>query len=343
MPLRDVIGHRRLVRLIAEAVQRGTLPPSLILSGPSGVGKRRVAVATAQALNCPAARPHTDERDGGISLPLDACGVCPTCTRIARGVHPDVLIVEPGETGSIKIDQVRDVIDQSGYRPFEGRRRVVIVDEADALVVAAQNALLKTLEEPPSQSAFLLVTSRPDLLLPTVRSRCPVLRFLPLSAHEVASGLIAQGRTEAQARAVAAVSGGSIGQAIEARAEHLVEARDIAARLLTRAAASPDPRRRLESAKDLIGKTGASASADREQLASRLRALAALLRDIELLSTRADRRALANPDVQAALEPLSAYHGERGLRAFTAIDRALAALEKNAGVKTVADWVVLQL
>jgi DNA polymerase-3 subunit delta' len=258
-------------------------------------------------------------------------------------VHPDVLIVEPGETGSIKIDRVRAVVDQSGYRPFEGRRRVVIIDDADALVVAAQNALLKTLEEPPSQSVFLLVTARPDLLLPTVRSRCPVLRFLPLAVSEVAAGLVAQGRTEAQARAVAAVSGGSIGQAIEASADHLVEAREIAARLLTRAAASADPRRRLEGAKGLIEKTGSSASADREQLALRLRALAALLRDIELLSTRADRRALANPDVRPALEPLSAYHGERGLRAFTAIDRALAALEKNAGVKAVADWVVLQL
>ena len=108
---------------------------------------------------------------------IDACGTCASCTRIARLVHADVLLVEPGDTGVIKVDQVRDVVERTAYRPFEGRRRVVIVDEADAMLSEAQNALLKTLEEPPSASMFVLVTSRPDELLPTVRSRCQRLRF----------------------------------------------------------------------------------------------------------------------------------------------------------------------
>jgi DNA polymerase-3 subunit delta' len=344
MPLRDVIGHRRLVRLLAEAVHRDTLPPSLILAGPAGVGKHRIALAIAQLLNCPSPIAPQPHGEGDFQLPIDACGVCSCCIRIVRGVHPDVLTVVPGETGNIRIEQVRDVIDRAGYRPFEGRLRVVIIDDADALMPAAQNALLKTLEEPPSRSIFFLVTSRPDMLLPTVRSRCPLLRFRPLGAAEVAAALMAQGRAEDEARAVAAVAEGSIGQAIEANADRLVEAREIASRLLAHAARTTDPRRRLESAKELIEKTGSgSAAADREQVALRLRALASLLRDIELLSTRADRRALANPDVQPALEPLSMFRGERGLRAFTAVDRALVALDRNAGVKAVADWVVLQL
>ncbi len=92
------------------------------------------------------------------------------CTRTSSSI-------EPGETGSIKVDQVREAIDRTAYRPFEGRRRVVIVDDADAMQLEAQNALLKTLEEPPSASMFVLVTSRPDVLLPTVRSRCQRLRF----------------------------------------------------------------------------------------------------------------------------------------------------------------------
>ena len=230
MPFRDVIGHRRLVALLARAVHLEALPPSLILSGPSGIGKRLVASATAQALNCTAplaagAVPATDA--SGPLLEVDACGMCAACARIARGVHPDVMLVEPGDSGSIKIDQVREIVDRAAYRPFEGRRRAVIVDEADALMPAAQNALLKTLEEPPSGSVFMLVTARPDMLLATVQSRCPRLRFRPLGADDVAAVLMRRGRREDEARAVAATADGSIARALEGGAGEFVEARGV--------------------------------------------------------------------------------------------------------------------
>ena len=354
MPFRDVIGHRRLVGLLARSVCRDSLPPSLIFAGPAGVGKRLAAIATAQALNCtaplvadgtpPGAERGSPRRSDIEALETDACGACAACTRIARGVHPDVLTVEPGDNGSIKIEQVRDIVDRAAYRPFEGRRRVVILDEADALVAAAQNALLKTLEEPPPSSMFFLVTARPDVLLPTVRSRCPVLRFRPLGPDEIAEALMNRGHSAAEASAVSAAADGSLGRAIEASAGDLVEAREVAQQVLEHAARSDDPRRRIEGAKDLLAKTGAGGAGDREQLASHLRAMEALLRDVELLSTRADVRALANPDVQPALERLAhTFQGERGMRAFTAVDRALMALDRNAGVKIVADWLVLQL
>ncbi len=340
MPFRDVIGHRRLVGLLARSVRRASLPPSLIFAGPSGIGKRLAALATAQALNCTALR--APEGEGGLET--DACGVCAACTRIARGVHPDVLVVEPGDNGSIKIEQVRDIVDRAAYRPFEGRRRVVIVDEADALVVPAQNALLKTLEEPPPGSVFILVTSRPDVLLATVRSRCPRLRFRPLGQNDLAAALAARGFKEAEARAVAATADGSLGRALEASAGDLVAARDAAAGVLAHVASADEPRRRMEVAKDLLAKTGGSGASDREQLAIHLRVMASLLRDIELLSARADAGGLANADVRPALERLArTFDGERGVRAFTAVDRALVALERNAGVKVVADWLVLQL
>ncbi|MBI3491195.1 MAG: DNA polymerase III subunit delta' [Acidobacteria bacterium] len=338
MPFRDIVGHVRLVDLLARSIAGGTLPPSLLLTGPDGVGKKLTAVAAAQALNC--LEPRTRNPEPGT----DSCGKCPACTRIARGVHPDVLILEPGDSGAIKIDQVRDLVDRAAYRPFEGRRRVVIIDDADTLLPAAQHALLKTLEEPPSSSVFLLVTSRPDVLLPTVRSRCPQLRFRPLAASDIATALIQRCQSDREARAVAANADGSLRRALEASAGDLVEARDLAERVLAQAAASGDPGRRLESAKELLAKTGAGGGSDRDQLATHLRAMAALVRDVEVLATRADVRALANPDVQPALGRLTqTYRGERGVRAFTAIDRALGALERNAGAKVVADWLVLQL
>src|SRR2546423_1366914 len=222
MPFRDIVGHRRLVGLLSRSVLRDTLPPSLILAGPPGVGKPLAAVSTAQALNCTGATGASHSSDASIHengpLRFDACGKCAACTRIARGVHPDVLIVEPGETGSIKIEQIREIVDRAAYRPFEGRRRVVIVDDADAMAAAAQNALLKTLEEPPPSSVFMLVTSRPDMLLPTVRSRCPLLRFRPLDPHDIAAAMVKRGHGEAEAQAVAATADGSLGRALETSA-----------------------------------------------------------------------------------------------------------------------------
>jgi DNA polymerase-3 subunit delta' len=338
MPFRDVFGHRRLLGLLARSVRRQSLPPSLILAGPSGVGKRLVALATAQALNC------TNPVAGAGDLEIDACGACPSCTRIARGVHPDVLVVEPGDSGSIKTEQVRDVIDRAAYRPFEGRRRAVIINEADALVPPAQNALLKTLEEPPALSVFMLVTSRPDVLLPTVRSRCPRLRFRPLGPLEIAAALVARGLPEAEARAVAATADGSLGRALEARAGDLVEIRDLAGDVLAHVAGARTAGQRLEGAKALLANTGGGGAADREQLASHLRAMASLLRDVEVLATGASEHVLANADVRPVLDRLAAaYDGDRGLQAYAAIDRALVALERNAATKIVADWLLLQL
>jgi DNA polymerase-3 subunit delta' len=354
MAFREVIGHRRLVSLLARSVRRESLPPSLIFAGPSGIGKRLTATALAQALNCSNPRlstvdspPATGDQPPATShqpLEFDACGACAACTRIARGVHPDVLVIEPGDSGAIKIEQIRDMVDRAAYRPFEGKRRVVIIDEADALVVAAQNALLKTLEEPPSASVFILLTARPDVLLPTVRSRCPVLRFRPLNPVDLASALVARGWSETEARAVAASADGSIGRALEASAMDVVEARDVAQRVLAQAAVSADPSRRVEAAKDLLAKTGAGGATDREQLASHLRAMASLLRDVEVLAVSGDTRTLANADVRDSLDRLTAsYGGDRGTRAFAAVDRALVALQRNAGVKIVADWLVLNL
>ena len=332
-----VFGHRRLLSLLARAIARGTLPPALLLAGPAGVGKRRVAMAIARAVNCLDPRQTTE-------FERDACGTCASCRRIERGVHPDVIVIEPGDTGTIKIEAVRDVVDRAGYRPFEGRRRVVIIDDADALVPAAQNALLKTLEEMPPASIFVLVSSMPDALLPTVLSRCPRLRFGPLSAAEIAAVLVRDHRySDPEARAAAADADGSVGRALAADSSDLTEARDDARRLLEQAARTDDPSRRLDAVKNLSGTRGTSAS-DREQMAACLRAVASLLRDLGIVATGADRRTLANGDLEPQLDRLSAmFDHNRSLRAYSAVDQALAALERNASPKVVADWLVLQL
>lgn len=352
MPFRDITGHQRVIGLLSRSMARGRLPQSLIFGGPQGVGKAKTALALAQTVNCQApvlASAHgRGERDGedrvATELDIDSCGRCPSCQRIARGVHPDVLRIEPGDTGSIKIDQVREAVETLMYRPFEGRRRVVIVDEADALGIPPQSALLKTLEEPGPSSIFVLVTARPDSLLPTVRSRCAVLRFAGLSAAEVASVLVARhGYADGDARAVAAIAGGSIGRALEARAVDFAAARNAAHDVLHGVAGTRDARERLEMAQDLLPKKP-STPIEREHLSVRLRAMSSLLRDVGILAAGADPAAMANVDLRADLERLvDGFGDDRAARAFTAVDQALIAIDHNVSPKTVADWVVLQL
>src|SRR6187401_1079303 len=333
----SVFGHRRLLALLSRALARDTLPPALLLAGPAGVGKRRVALALARAVNCLEPR-ATDEFE------RDACGKCASCRRIERGVHPDVIVIEPGDMGSIKIEAVRDVVDRAGYRPFEGRRRVVIVDEADAMVPAAQNAMLKTLEEPPSASIFLLVSSLPDALLPTVRSRCPRLRFGPLAPGEVAAALVRDHEySEVEARAAAVDAEGSVGRALSSKSADLVDARETATRVLQQAARAADPVTRVGTAQGLSPKKGSPMN-DRDQLSATLRIMSSVLRDLGLMASQADAAVIANADLRSDLEALSrSYDANRSVRAYAAVDEALAALERNANAKVVANWLVLQL
>ena len=333
MPFSAIAGHRPVLDLLVRAVARGTLPPSLVFAGPAGVGKRLTATALAQALNCE--RPFLN---GGTFI--DACGTCAACTRIARGVHADVLVIEPGDSGAIKVDQVREAIDRAAYRPFEGRRRLVMVEQADALIPEAQNALLKTLEEPPSASVFVLITARPDVLLPTVRSRCQRLRFGPLAPADVAAVLIRDhGLAAADAQAAAATSGGSVARALAEGGDEVLEAREAATRLLQAAASSVDPRRRLDGAKMLAGN-----APDRDDLSRRLLALSSLLRDLGVLAAALPSGALANTDLESKLRALQRnYNADRAIAAFAVVERALDALDRNASPKIVADWVALHV
>jgi DNA polymerase III subunit delta' len=349
MPFRDLAGNRTVLGLLARAIDAGTLPPSLIFGGPEGVGKRQAALALAQALNCltPVRPAPWPDAPSAPPLAIDACGTCAICSRIARQIHPDVLVISPEETGNIKIDVVREVLRKVGFKPFEARRRVVIFDAADGLLTDSQDALLKTLEEPPPGSVLVLVTAQPGQLLPTVRSRCPTVRFAPLATSAVIDWLMThEGLAEPQARAVASVARGSLAAAREAasEAEGQEGYRAAAVRVLEQVSDAGDARGRLEATRDIVGKGKGSGASERDSLANHLHALAALLRDLAVLATRADVSAVVNVDLVPALQSVARFFDrERILRAFTAVDRALGALERNASPKTVADWVVLQL
>lgn len=339
--------------MIARAVARDTLPPALIFAGPPGVGKFATAVALAQALNC-------EQPLAGAGTAVDACGTCRTCVRIQRaltraGAGPSaldcVLVLAPDDKGSIKVDPTRAAIDRTGYRPLDGRRRVVIIDEADALEVGAQNALLKVLEEPPPSTMFVLVSHRPDALLATIRSRCPRLRFGLLSADEVTEGLVSRhGLDASEGRRLAALAGGSLGQAVRRLDGDRQDVRTVAVAALSQALAGDSPASRLAAGRILVAKStdeGRKKGGDgvsRAVLTERVDALGAILRDVEVLSSRAEARWLASADLEAEMAALvGGLTPGRAGRAFAAVDRARAALERNASPKVVADWLALQL
>ncbi len=337
MTFRAIAGHRLIKNLLSGAIARSRLPPTLLFVGPHGIGKFQVAVATASAINCLA------PIAGGEGLPLDACGTCRACDRVARGMHVDVLRLEPDDLGSIKIDVVRDALERTGFRPFEGRRRVVIIREADALLDASQNALLKSLEEPPPSTIFILTTSVPGALLATVRSRCMRLRFGRLTENEVAAVLERDHDLPPRdARSAAALADGSVGQALALGASDLSVLRELAVQLLQHTARGQALAGKLQAAATIVGMPKGERS--REEIGIILRYVASMLRDIELLHAGADGRALANPVMSGELGALtSAFGGERARDAFAVVDRALAALERNAGTKVVAEWMASQI
>jgi len=214
MNFSSIIGQDRPVGILKRALANNAVAHAYLFSGEQGIGKRLTALALAAALNCDAAGP-----DGG-------CGTCPACRRIAAGSHPDVHLLAP-ETDEIKIDQVRQVQEDLSLKAFEGRRKVLIVDGAEAMNEASSNAFLKTLEEPPGDSLIVLVTSLPRGLLPTIRSRCQELQFQPLPRRPLAAVLRERrGLPEEDAWFLAALSRGSIGRALAMDAQEEREARE---------------------------------------------------------------------------------------------------------------------
>jgi DNA polymerase III subunit delta' len=334
----DITGHRSLVRLLSGVVARGAVPPTLLFVGPAGVGKWRMARTVAAAVNCLSPVTSTDP-----DRVVDACGECRTCDRISRDVHVDVLALEPDDKASIKIDAVRDLVSRIGFRPFEGRRRFVLLREADTLEPQAQNALLKSLEEPPPATSFILTTAVPGLLLDTVRSRCMRMAFGRLTVSEVAAVLAARGFDEREARAAAALADGSVGQALSLGSADLGIIRETALLLLQQTAGAGGMAARLQAAAVLVT-TPSRKERPREDVGLILHTLASLLRDIEALNGGADRRVLANPALVDDLSRLQrAFDGDRARAAFQAVDRAIYAIQRNAGSKVVAEWLSAQI
>jgi DNA polymerase III subunit delta' len=282
--LREIIGNQDLLALL----RGGSLPPAALLVGPEGIGKKTAALLLGAFVNCSSPSEN------------DLCGTCPSCIKASSGNHPDIRLY-PAEPGPyIKIDEMRQMSQEVQYLPFEGRRRFFVIDNAERLTTEAQNAILKTLEEPPPTSHILLVTAYPDRLLSTIRSRCQLFSFKPISREEVERFLRESTEID-QPELRASFSAGSLGRALQIDLKSVIRDRDLILDLLT----GWLEKRRFEVVfKACEEKTLRSALRNREQTDRFLETLQALCYDVYFIKVGTPER-IVNSDRVEPLERLA--------------------------------------
>ena len=286
MPFETIIGHRSTIASLQTAAARQRLAHAYLFHGADAIGKRTTAQCFAQALLC--------ERPSGADL--DACGNCRSCRHVDARIHPDYFMIEPDRelaTPQIKIEQIREIEQQILYKPLLADRKICVIDDADRLTIGAANALLKTLEEPPDHSLFILITSRPSSLPATIRSRCQGLRFATPARTDVEAALIlAHEMRPADARFLAMISEGRLGQALSTDLK--------TARLQQRQFIELVSPSFLRSVTNVLTAAESLAKADRAE--ETLSWVTRWIRDLVILHVGGDREQLLHVDHLAALE-----------------------------------------
>jgi len=324
MSFANIYGHHQQITMLQKAMARKRVGHSYIFSGLAAIGKKTLALEFARALNC---------ENAGIRQ--DACGSCPSCRKMTRGNHPDIHVLE-AQTQFIRIADIRGIQDQMTFRLLEGRKRVFIIDDADKMNEQAANALLKTLEEPSADNLLNLVTARPFWLPQTILSRCLHVRFNPLPAETVARFLTDQkGMDPAGAPALASLSGGSIGRALEMDSEDMIAFRARLSNLL-RSAGIGEPMNRLVLA-SFLGQ-------DKKRLQQGLSILHTYFRDALVYRETARASMVINADDLPAVESLAGrLKGSQMLHNIAVLENSRQSLDMNVNKSLTLEAMAFKL
>jgi DNA polymerase-3 subunit delta' len=336
MTLDAVKGQARAVDRLLSAVRRGTVHHAYLFVGPSGVGKELAARGFTQALLC-------TERPG------QGCGTCSTCQRVERGSHPDVQWLMPEAeqvarglaaradftnvpSRELKVEQVRRLQERLSLHALEAKRKVAVLLCGEGINDPAQNALLKTLEEPPSDTTLILVAVSADRLLPTIRSRVSLVPFAPLPRDFVASELErARKLDRATAELVAELSGGSLGTALALDVEGLKGRREL---LEAFEKLSPSDARPWLAFAEQHGSS-------RDEAEEALTLLSVWLRD--LLHVKAGLEDIAQRDLLSLARTASARSEAELLRRARLVERAKAALARNGSARMALERMLIEM
>jgi DNA polymerase-3 subunit delta' len=312
-----VRGHDALVEGFRRAVRRGRLAHAYLFTGSPGVGKRLFAVELAKALLC--------EGRPGPDADLEACDRCPACVQVEAGTHPDFYpAARPPEALEFPIDRMRELCAGFALKPARGRGKVIVLDDADDLNEESANCFLKTLEEPPPRSVLVLIGSSAERQLPTIVSRCQVVRFAPLAPELVDELLAARGVAEPALRArLVRLSGGSPGLAEALADPALWEFRKTFLAGLTRV--PPDPVELAKAWQGFVEEAGKESAAQRGRAKLVLRLLIDFLDDALALALGGEARRTGAED-RLALEALAARCGPEWL--LEVLERCLEADEQ---------------
>lgn len=318
MGFAELIGHKKQLDSLRAALENQRLHHAYLFVGPDGVGKRTIAMALAKAIHC-------SESKG------DYCGRCANCASIIDSNHADVRVVQPlAGKKEISIHQVREIERELRFRSFGGKRKIAIIDPAALMNPSAQNALLKTLEEPPENSLILLITPNAGGLLPTLRSRCLRLSFAPLPRQDVAVFLKTMQNVAAKdAEFLAAMSMGSIGVAASLDQIALMEKRRVWIGILG-ALYDGDYQGAMTAAEAL--------ATSRENALEFLKWAESWYRDVLIHGVTQQSDEIVNLDMMPQIEQSAAVCGaERALVALAGVAGAAAGIQRNLNRRMVLE------
>ena len=338
-----LIGNGQVKTILRRLLKAGRVPHSLLFAGADGVGKRQFALELAKSIVCQ--NPNAGE----------ACDRCASCRRadnfnapktddrdafkrVVFTEHPDIGLILPFNK-NILVDAVRDLETEANFRPFEAAARFFLIDDADKMNDSASNALLKTLEEPPATSYIFLISSRPDALLPTIRSRCQTLRFAPVEASEIEKHLTKTKEfSAADAALLAKLSGGRIGYAGRADLEKFRRQRAAMLRVLESVSINPNRAELLRVAEEM------NDAKNKDDYETSLDILQTLIHDVWAIRNRADEKVLTNTDLITDLKRFAEQTESKKLSAWLAeIETLRENLAVNLNRKIATDALFVQM
>ena len=325
LELKEILGHEPIKEHFFNAVLTGNISHAYILSGEAGMGKKSLANAFALALLCEKGQ-------------ADPCRQCHACKQVMSGNHPDLIYVTHEKPASIGVDDVRRQInDTIQVKPYSSAHKIYIVDEAEKMTVQAQNALLKTIEEPPAYAVILLLTTNAEAFLPTILSRCVQLKLKPLKDGEVKDYLVSRMGVElSQAEIYTAFARGNLGKAI-----HLADSEDFRHLYgelldLLKNLKKSDISELLERIRKM--------KEDKLDIHQCLDFMQMWYRDVLMYKTTKDINLLIFKDEFSTVNAMSTVSGYEGLeRILTAIDKARIRLDANVNMERVMELLLLTM